>query len=90
MGEHAWPLTFGFLMIALLFVLIAFLGPSEELAKWWVTALIVGIILLTVWDLEDFGSDLRDWKLQRKQGHGPDYCNYYGRQYLKKYEEFED
>lgn len=65
MTEHAWPITFGFLMIALLFVLMLFVPPSEQLARYWVTALIVGLILTTIFWVEDF--DISGWLRSRRE-----------------------
>jgi uncharacterized membrane protein YbhN (UPF0104 family) len=65
MSEHAWPITFGFLMIALLFVLMLFVPPSEQLARYWVTVLIVGLILTTIFCVEDF--DVSGWLRSRRE-----------------------
>jgi hypothetical protein len=40
-------LGYAFLMIALLFILVA-VAPSFELAKWWTTLLVVGLIVIIV------------------------------------------
>jgi hypothetical protein len=68
-------LAYGFLMIALLFVLIGFM-PSVELAKWWTTALVVGlIIIMTVGMLFEFGDawnvDFRDLHRRTQYDYSP-------------------
>ena len=74
MTEHVWPITFGFLMIALLFVLMLFVPPNEQLARYWVTALIVGIILITIYDIEGF--DIVGWFRDRRH-YAYDRYSYY-------------
>jgi len=82
--EHAWPITFGFLMIALLFVLMLFVPPSEQLARYWVTALIVGLILTTIFWVEDF--DISGWLRSRREYRYDPYAYYrpYGHHYYWK------
>jgi hypothetical protein len=52
-------------MTALLFVLLLVIGPSEMVARVWVTALIVGIILIMVYDMEDLGTYFRNLARRR-------------------------
>jgi hypothetical protein len=75
-------------MIALLFVLLLFVPPSEQLARYWVTALIVGLILATIFCVEGF--DVSGWLRRRRDyrydPYGYTYCRRgpYGHHYYWK------